>query len=518
MILHIFKKDLRQLALLATLVTVAQLGNAGLWLALGNFAEPRGLIVTAYSLSGATLLGIAMLIASAVQLDALPGVTQDWLVRPIRRGDLLAAKFLFVLVVIHGPMLLADFAHGAAAGFAVSESLGAALSRSVYLFLILDLPVLALASVTRTLVQVGAGMLGIWIAILMGVAIGVIARSGAPPVFAATGLQWMTPAFWSLLAVMAGLWIVPMQYFRRATSRARVIAAGAVLLAPVLSYSRWAPAFATQQVLSDDQAAAEPLTIAFDPAIGRSADPRPATSAVEVLLPVRVAGLGNDSIVLNDRANVRLVDRDGTTLYEGRTTPTLGYGDDFPVRTAAAQDVRTHQRIVLPAGVYDRARDQPVRLELDYSLTLLGVEAAATIPAKRGSGRSATFGACETKVDGDGDGVALGCVRPGASPSCITATLVNPKRGTRNPENIFCAPDYTPFRARLFPDGVSQFGGEIKFRDLQGLAQFPVDGAQLDDAFVTLVAYRPIAHFTRRLDVPELRLADWVGRDAPAER
>ena len=38
------------------------------------------------------------------------------------------------------------------------------------------------------------------------------------------------------------------------------------------------------------------------------------------------------------------------------------------------------------------------------------------------------------------------------------------------------------------------------------------------DAFVTLVAYRPIAHFTRRLDVPELRLADWVGRDAPAER
>ena len=197
----------------------------------------------------------------------------------------------------------------------------------------------------------------------------------------------------------------------------------------------------------------------------------------------------------------------------------MGYGDDFPVRTAAAEEVRTHQRIVLPAGVYERVRDQRVRLELYYSLTLLGVEAATTIPASGGSGRSATFGSCKTKVDGDGDGVELGCVRPGTSPSCVTATLANPTNGKRNPENIFCAPDYTPFHARLFPDGVSRFGGEIKFRDVQGLARFPVDAAQLDDALVTMIAYRPIAHFTRRLEIPEMRLSDWAdGKDATSER
>src|SRR2546423_5869145 len=43
------------------------------------------------------------LIAAIVHVEAIPGVRQDWLVRPIRRGNLLLEKFLFVVLMVGGP-------------------------------------------------------------------------------------------------------------------------------------------------------------------------------------------------------------------------------------------------------------------------------------------------------------------------------------------------------------------------------------------------------------------------------
>ncbi len=278
-------------------------------------------------------------------------------------------------------MLLADFAHGAAAGFAVRDSLTAALSRSISMLLVFDLPVVALAAMTRTLVQVAAGVVGIWLIVMAGVFAGILVRGGTPPPFAASGIQWMTPAFWSLLAFSAAAVTIPLQYFRRATTRARQIVLGAVLLAPMLSFSTWASAFSVQRWLSTNPGIAEPIAIAFDPSLGRSAAEPASTSANAVLLPVRVSGLAPESIVMNDRAVVRLVGRDARTLFRGRTTVTIGYSDDFPVRTTEGGDVRTHQRIVFPSRVYERVLTQPVRLEIDYSLTLFHSEAANTIAA-----------------------------------------------------------------------------------------------------------------------------------------
>jgi hypothetical protein len=510
MILHILKKDLRQLSLLASLVALAQIANAAAWFALGNFEEPRGLVVVAYLFSGATFIGIAAVIASVVHLDPLPGVSQDWLIRPVRRTDLLAAKVLFVVIVVHGPMLLADLAHAAAAGFTVREALGAAVSRALYLFLIFDIPVLALATMTRTLVQVGAWALAIWVAVLAGILGGVLVRGGGPPVFAGSGLQWMTPAYWSALALTAGIAVALLQFYRRSTRRAHLIAMGAVLLAPTLSFSGWAPVFAVQRSLSRDSTAAGPTMIVFDPAIGRSGADAPATSTVTVLLPVRVLGLPEDSLLLSDRTDVRIADDDGTTLYQGKTSPNLGYGDDLSVGIATAGDASTHQRIVLPARVYEHVRGRAIRLELDYSLTLLRVEAETTLSGMDGNDRSTLFGWCKTKLDEDADDVELGCVRPAHSPSCVMATLTNPTTGKRNPENVFCAPDYTPFQVQLIPGVMSRFGGAMPFRDTKGLAKYPVDGSQLGAAQVALRAYRPLAHFTRRLDVPSLRLEDWA--------
>ena len=149
MIWRIVRKDWGQLWPLVTIVAMAQGANAALWFSLGHFNEPRGLVIVANMFSIAMWLGMAALIAVVVHEDPLPGVSQDWLIRPIRRGDLLCAKLVFVVMAVHGPMLLADVAHGIAAGFAVRDSLGAALSRTVSVLLAFDLPVLALAALFR---------------------------------------------------------------------------------------------------------------------------------------------------------------------------------------------------------------------------------------------------------------------------------------------------------------------------------------------------------------------------------
>ncbi|HZF27567.1 MAG TPA: hypothetical protein VE907_00475 [Gammaproteobacteria bacterium] len=510
MIRHIFRRDWRELWPLVAIVTAVQVTNAALWFALGHFREPQGLVIVAQVFSLTIFLGLAVLITAAVQLDLLPGVSQDWLVRPISRRDLLCAKLLFVLAAAHAPMLLADLAHGTAAGFGLRDSLAAALSRNAQVLLFFSLPVLAIAAMTRTLVQVVAGMLAIWLTVTVAIIAGVLVRGGIAPPFAGSGMQWMTPAFWSVLALLAAVVIIPMQYFRRATLPGRSVAVAAVVLAPMLSLSTWAPAFAVQQWLSPAPDTAEPMTIAFDPGIGRSVALPASPSADVVLLPLRVSGLTAQSIVMNDRAEVRLVRGDGTMLYRARTVAGIGYGDDFPVQTAAGGDIETHQRVVFPDNVYELVRGQSVRMEIDYSLTLFHMEAARTISPVNGDERFAELGWCKTKIDQEGDDVELGCIKTGGAPMCVSVTLENPANGRRNPERHYCAPDYTPYPAHVYPDSTSQFGADLQFRDSDGLATYPVDGSQLADAQVVLKSYSPVAHFTRRLVIPEIRLEDWA--------
>ena len=62
--------------------------------------------------------------------------------------------------------------------------------------LVFDVPVLGLAAITSTLVQGMGSLIGIWLTVMVGVFAGIVARGGAPPPFASSGIQWMTPAYW----------------------------------------------------------------------------------------------------------------------------------------------------------------------------------------------------------------------------------------------------------------------------------------------------------------------------------
>jgi hypothetical protein len=508
---NIFKKDFAQLWLLSLTVAIVHMVNSTFWFFLEPFSEPRGLVTVAQVFSFVALLGSLALIVLLVHQEILPGVSQDWLIRPIRRRDLLLSKLLFLLFVVHGPMMLADLAHATSAGFPFPAAFAAALSRNVFVLVSFSLPVFAIATVTRNLVQVAAALISIWLFVVVGLGLGILARGGGAPIFAANGIQWMTPAYWSLLAFSTALVVIPLQYFRRSTLRARGMVAVTVLLAPLLSFSPWADAFSVQQHLSPHPTLAKPIAIAFDPDLGRSAAESDLRSRNAILLPIRVSGLPPDSFLMNDRAEIHLIGRDGATLYRGRTIAVLGYHDDFAVRTTNGGAVVTYQRIELPDKISTLVLTQPVRLVMEYSMTLFDLEVEDRIPALNGDGSFGVFGHCWTKLDNDGDDIELGCEKPGAAPVCTSVTLENPDNGLRNPENFTCDPDYAPYAMHIVPDVMSQSGGDIKFRDLQGLAKYPVDRSQLGEARLILQSYRPAAHFTRRLVIPAIRLEDWIG-------
>lgn len=524
MIWRIFRKDWLLLWPLVAVVAAMHVINAVIWLILGFFGI-RELTQIANVFPAAVLLGTGALIVATVHQDVLPGDRQDWLVRPIRRRDLVLEKFLFVLIAVNGPILLVDVAHCMAMGFTFADAFSAALTRGVYLLLYFNLPVLGLAALTSSFIEAVGAFLAICV-ITVIIRIGIIAVIGGNPrvpTFATMGNGETLFEVWNLIALAVAVAVIPLQYFFRETRRARMISLGAILLLPVAACIPWSSAFAFQSWLSADPAAAKVVTVAFDPRIGRTVL-QPGAQANAVWMPVRISGLAPESIVLDDRAYIRIIGRDGTPLYSGLTigehqatnrvdaAPTSV--DDLPVRTTAGGEVQTHQLIALPRRIYERVRDQPVRAEIDYSLTLLHLDASGTIAAVNCDKPIAHLGLCKTKIDDDGDEIEVSCLKTGGNVTCGTAFLENAVTGQRNPPYSFCNKYYPPITAHFIPDAMFRFRGELHFRDPQGLAKYPVDSSQLANIRVSLKTYAPIAHFTRHLTIPEIRLGDWEPKRA----
>jgi hypothetical protein len=162
---HIFKKDWRllwpyaaglaalQFGMMAALLRIGRFQSAPIhfWRGMGSFPVLEG-GRTLYALTNVfPILGYlasSFLITAIVQQDAIPGIRQDWLVRPIRRRDLFLAKLLGVVLLVLAPICAADFSGALLNGFSLGPSLGAAVGRSVWLWFSLFLAVFALASLT----------------------------------------------------------------------------------------------------------------------------------------------------------------------------------------------------------------------------------------------------------------------------------------------------------------------------------------------------------------------------------
>ncbi len=520
MVWHIFKKDWRLLWPLVAALTAFQCLLAFARFTAGRFLN--GLPTVPASLL--ELLAAATVITLAVHQDPIPGIRQDWLVRPIPRRDLFLAKLFFAVVLVQGPWFVTDVLQGVANGFPFPQSAAAAAACAVWVLLTLTLPVLAFAALTSGMTEAFVAALGIFAVVIAALIVpGLI---GATDPTALTGFAWVPSLLREALLLAAAAGVLVLQYRWRRTLAARVLFAGALVAGLCVPFLPWRAAFRLEQLLTGGPQNDPGIALAFAPGTGRfrpapgqglddvlekpgfgPADVaeenqrRRAEGARTVFLPVSVSGLVPDSRLLADRSEVKVIQRDGRTVYQGT-------GNDLELRATGAK-VTLHQGIRVPGAVFSRFKSDSLDVQIDYSFTLFEAGATYSLAARDGDRRMPGIGWCATKLDDAGTRVLFRCLQPGERPSCLSVVLEDTPARQRNPEVSLCAPDYSPYPGHTFPDALDRFGGRLPFYAPSGLIRYPVGGPQLAEARVLVTAFRPTEHFVKRVRVPSIRLQDW---------
>lgn len=529
MVWHIFRKDWKLLwqFALALAVALVQVVTIVVLFERGHFAENRFFLSLLDLLEIMVYVGAGCLIAAVVHQDAIPGVRQDWLARPIKRRDLLLAKVVFVLLAVQVPLLVAGLVEGLADGFGFTASLGAAVSENLNFLFGFSIPILAFVSLTKNLTESIAAGLGVFAAI-MGFGLVLAGVYGGNPLGGTnnSGIQWIPETTRYLIYLAGAICILGLQYFRRKTLASRYAVAGVVLACVTTVLVPWEPVFALQEKFSAQPGLGHDLAIAFQPALGRFQAPshvdlqqnlkkiiRDARRDDATLyIPLRITGLPGDSILKLDRSVARVVGANGRA--EALSIPNE-LGDDLEVWNEGSKtESLTHQPIRMRGSLYDRLKNESVRLEIDDSFTLMVLSAAHAIPALNGDQRMPETGWCKTRLNESATAVELRCLEAGKPSShCASLFLENPTTGARNPARSGCGSDYQPYFGQYEPiDIVSRVGANLPFHDPSGLAKYPVDGSQMAQARAVIRLYKAQDHFTRQFVVPDIRLSDWLPR------
>jgi hypothetical protein len=531
LIRHILAKDWKLLWPMVALVTAIQIGVE--WV--GYFDESPGAAVLLRPLILAWHAGIAALSSAVILQDPLPGADQDWLIRPLKRTDLMLAKLVFVVLTVSIPMLALNLIHATALGFPLTLSLELVSYKELYVLACLILPVMALAAVTHTMTELI--VTGAFLVVVYSVSLVVSAfffgTEWCPT--CDTGLSWLQHVLQHAGILLGAGAVLVLQYFRRRTEIARVMTVLGVI-ALVFVQLPWNSAFALQAWLtgpgggsngitlvlgatSADASAAEAASPGKPPGAGQAAalllqghmdqaldslhrHARPADSPVAIDLPVRAGGVASDELLLVDRLEVRLFADDGRLLYRRAN---IGAPPAFfiPRPTADATDTPgfTHQSIDIPAKIYRRSAALATRLQMDYSLTLMKTLVEYKIAAVDGVLRAPEVGRCVSQFDDDS--IFVQCQTLGRTPFCYSATLYAPD-GRHNPEVRKCTPDYRPYLPT--PINVLGFlGVDVPVRDRYGLAHYAVDRSDLTKSYVLLKIYGESEHFRRTLVVSPWR-------------
>jgi hypothetical protein len=517
MIWHIFKKDLKIMWPFALLVAavhwiVPLLATIGFTGGRGKVQNILGVLVLAGPLAS------GLLVAAAVQLDAVPGVRQDWLVRPIRRRDLMLAKILFAALAVQLPILAANLTALLISGVPLRLSMVSAVEHSIMQMLVINISFIALASLTRNFLEFLTG----------GVALGVFAAVAdllgrdtlsVEPIYQ-SGPGWVLNLSAYIVMAAGALLVLSLQYFSRRTVASGIVSAG-VAVGFFLAWSMpWNFVFAIQRSVSSDPASSRAIAVNFAPDAGKFQRPAGGLTpedavavlrrgqgevTVPIYLPVRVSGLPPDSAIQMDHAAVRIMDDGRVYRLEQQPWNTRHEG-------AGNESNTVYPLIAVPEALFERIKGRRTQVEVDYWLTLAELSSSHMFPAIGGEAQIPNAGRCLTNVNEQQTNVGIRCTAFGPRVVCFHSFLENTATGQRNPERFACRmygsvagfvrnpviPDY------LLPDGVV-----LPFRDPAGLAHFPVDGSALRQARAVLQLYQAQDHFTRTLIIPDVRLEDW---------
>ncbi len=528
MIWNIFKKDWKLLWPYAALFAAVQIA-AAVNLAFRSGANRSGAFNNAADVIPvvpvAIVIGGAYLIGLIAQQDAIPGVRQDWLVRPIRRRDLLLAKILSVVLLIHIPMLAGDLLYGAAYHFPLGQLLEFAVSRNVFILLGLSLPLLAFFSLTKNLKEAIAAALaiaGVSFLVLMFSDVYHWQVNWIYRIAQETGFEWVSQSAANLVLLVGTASILMLQYFRRRTLASRFVTGivwiGYVL---VLFFLPWKAAFAIGEKFSSDSGMGERVDVSFDPSGARYKLMPPTQSEIppEMYLPVRISGLPSDAYLRADLYFTRAVFASGESrdlsLDQKADFSANGPGylklEFAPLYALAREEAMNDPRV----------KTQPMQLEIQLWMTLFkpvdssGMHSMGAPMKINGTDCILSSNYVSTSWDDTSEmEVQLGCT-PVPKPYCYTAVFQNPPAPYVNRPSMNCSGDYGPFAGRLLPGG-SSISTVTYLRDPAGVVRYPSGSKDLFKSKITLTSYRPVDHFTRKIVIPGIRHSEWTAEIVPA--
>jgi len=528
MIWHIIKKDARLLWLVIIANAVLQLVAAPLGIKLlttfnntptYNIVSDMSRMLSLVSLAFVRAGGMTLLIILVVQQDSLLSVRQDWLTRPVLRRDLLLAKLLFILIVVQGPMLLANLLAVLAwpAGLSVTD----AIFGSLLSFISFSLPMVIVASVTQNIRRTAIVLLLLFLVIVPYL---YFTGYGAVTKAAHNGTMPLVVAAQFVVILIAALIVLPLQYFRRNTRLAAIILAPLSLIYLSVPFLPWPTSFAIQKNLSSQPNAAATVSLSYD------TEPEDASGSAfgNVKVPLRVAGLSEGDILLARDEEVRLLDADGKTLYDDKQYQEKDFDtvneELWPEwRQDGAGDIHTYAGLNIPDTLYGAIKDRKVRVEVAYSLILLKKGLGGRLRLPDGTQNIPGLGACTAGYAGGFKGIVdVSCVNPASNGQCETYFVENISTGQRQPLEQNCYPDITPAPLRWVRLSSSILFGFVQPQQevlVEGFLGYVVPGSGLDLSQVAksrlvITSYNPAAYFTRTVKSPLLLLGDLKGLKA----
>jgi len=499
---HIFLKDARRLRyeiIVVLALTAAYAWSQGHSGSIPNMRSFR--LMQAANILRSYLLPMAwwFLASLAVYGESLPGNRQFWVTRPYRWTSLLAAKLLFIVAFVSFPLLLANCFILLLQGLRPWENPVGLLWHELALFAVIFLPLMALASITRSFGQAVLEGLGTTIIIagwFFGPLLSSVGGFGLNGVgFAIGGGTDVEVGISGLLACLvltsAALAIIVLQYRARRTGVSRVIFVAAVLLALYSGrFFSGDTTFALQTPLLKSRVDTSSITAVFSPESNPPMTASPArqnaglADFTRVTLPIRFDGAPSGTAVVAD-------------LMLAEVTPPNGKPWNTLLLFAPAPPGAVWHEADVDRSLFDQVKGTPVRVHLTMQLTVLGNPHTQDLPFGVGPQRVPGVGLCESFPFTIRPFMLLvNCRAAFRPPAYVLARFDGSETEVAGPQEgmprVQWRAHYSPYPADFGIDPISDFNW----------------AAPKDTTSVVFTTMQPLAHIRRELDIPSVQLLE----------
>lgn len=369
-VLHILKKDTRYLAKELCLMMALVIMFAWTETHIPVTGWPETLLS----------IGVSFLIARVIHTEAIPGQNQFWLTRPYQWKSLLASKIFFLLFFISLPVLFAQAYIALAVGFSLKSILPGLLFSQGLIFLVIILPMAALAATTAGLVPYLFSFL--LLLVVEFILVENVFLIGFRPALPNQGpAQWPGETEWlrnfivgSLLAFAAAL-VLYIQYKSRRTRFSHLLGISLLLTAGLLYFHM--PAllgFQFETLFNKQQPGNGSLLITFNPT-RRKQFPlhgRNPVTEVEAIVPLELTNLPSGNEIHVDALYVTLQGTQGQTWNAGATT--------FNQISYRAEPTVLYDLLKIDSSFVRKINDQSITLHGSLYFTYLENSTSATIP------------------------------------------------------------------------------------------------------------------------------------------